>query len=100
MFFSISKQELFCHSNFTPDQVFLGQMQNNNSKTIVISVTLRSQLRTALYTVGRKTASSKIRLQNSAYQALPYLPSKTHGEKHRKRCQQLGLPSQQGIDKR
>jgi hypothetical protein len=49
--------------------MFGGRLQNNSDhcKTIVVSVTVRSRLGKALYTVGKKTANCKIRLRNNAH---------------------------------
>jgi hypothetical protein len=58
--FWIVKQELFCNSNFPTDRFFGGQLQNNDCKASVVSVTARSRLGTALYTVGK----SNCQLQN------------------------------------
>jgi hypothetical protein len=65
--FSIAKQALFCTSNFALDRVFGGRLQNNDCRNYVVSVTARSRLGMALYTLGKITAKCKIRLRNKAH---------------------------------
>jgi hypothetical protein len=68
-------------------------LQNNDCKTIVVSVTARSRLGTALYTVGKKTANCKIRLRNKAHRIYLFPNPKTskvtghsHANSGRKAC--------------
>ena len=58
-----------------------------NCKTIVVSVTARSRLGTALYTVGKETANCKIRLRNNAHRICLMSMRLTSG------CGNLGVAS-------